>query len=121
MNFAKSANEVQLWSVIPYAVAAVLTGKPHISPSNYRFSYLHILTFPFLLVFSLCRVPLRPSQTAWRSHAFLPPNRYNRIRRDRQYQQPKGPVWNDFYDGDRHVRKCAVHFGLDVEQFSRSL
>ncbi|KAJ5975146.1 hypothetical protein N7481_008853 [Penicillium waksmanii] len=25
MNFAKNANEVQLWSVIPYAVAAVLT------------------------------------------------------------------------------------------------
>lgn len=27
MNFAKNANEVQLWSVIPYAVAAILTGN----------------------------------------------------------------------------------------------
>ena len=26
LGFAKDANEVQLWSVIPYAVAAVLTG-----------------------------------------------------------------------------------------------
>lgn len=25
--FAKIANEVQLWSVIPYAVAAIITGK----------------------------------------------------------------------------------------------
>lgn len=26
LGFAKDANEVQLWSVIPYAVAAVITG-----------------------------------------------------------------------------------------------
>ena len=27
LGFAKDANEVQLWSVIPYAVAAVVTGS----------------------------------------------------------------------------------------------
>lgn len=27
LDFAKTANEVQLWSVIPYAVAAVITGE----------------------------------------------------------------------------------------------
>lgn len=47
MNFAKNANEVQLWSVIPYAVAAVLTGKPiHIPLSNHRLSaYTHFSVF----------------------------------------------------------------------------
>lgn len=27
LGFAGNANDVQLWSVIPYAVASVLTGK----------------------------------------------------------------------------------------------
>ncbi|KAJ5377936.1 uncharacterized protein N7496_005345 [Penicillium cataractarum] len=33
LGFAKDANEVQLWSVIPYAVAAVITGK---SPTTHE-------------------------------------------------------------------------------------
>lgn len=79
MNFAKTPNEVQLWSVIPYAVAAVLTGR--YSSSQLYIIYVYVLIH--LILSSLCRIHLRPPQTPWCHHAFLPPHRYNRIRRHR--------------------------------------
>lgn len=87
MGFAKDANQVQLWTVIPYVVASIITGTIHIAIALCPFCSL---VFYSPTHHSGCIFHFRPPTPSGRHHARYHTHRNHRICCDRQRFRRKG-------------------------------
>ncbi|KAJ5514910.1 hypothetical protein N7463_004462 [Penicillium fimorum] len=95
LNFAKDANEVQLWSVIPYAVAAVLTVVVAIISDRLRLrGVVMLFTLPVAII----------------GYAAIA-----------NIDSPSCSIWYDFPHGNWPICQCTVHPGVVVEQLGGTL